>query len=777
MKVSILTKILVVVMVLAIVPLVVLGVLSITNISNMEGTAVDEVDNMGDAVSADISSNTDAVSAGITDISDAVFEEVADVTKTAVEDSIEALNDLGVEFVYQKAADVARQMQIYLDANPDLTQSDLQGDTYLIYESPQSQQKGESPLYAGVHYGADNSEYLSLNSDWIVTYGGVWKRFVDDDGKVLDLTGKWIMNASDGSAGSITANTASTISAPLTSLGNPFAELDWDSGDDGFWSIAIQNINRETSDEMQNIGYLVLCDAGTGIPLAHPNPLVVGLPDHIGRSMYPLIYELMDQTIASGEPEMGTFPFDEDNDPNTPDEERFAVFYPVKDLTGKLITIMGPDPANPSALMERPVMVSAAVLLKNFNEPAGALEERLLENAQTIEAKLTQTTTGIEAGLTTSAAKIETDLRTNRDSVASEISDAKNSTQTNTIIVIVIVFLTVLVAAIWLSRVITNPLMNLYRGMVYVMEGNLGHRIGSESTDEVGQLSRAFDQMTDNIQKSQEELENTNANLEEMVESRTAELRKEVAERELAEQQVIQANKQLEGYAQDLERSNRELDDFAYIASHDLKEPLRGIHNYSSFLIEDYEEKLDEDGKSKLNTLMNLTRRLEALIDGLLYYSRVGRAELGKQEIDSSEIINDILETLESSLEEQSITVSMADDMPVVVCDRTKVGEVFRNLITNAMKYNDKDEKRIEVGWQKDKNDAPVFFVRDNGIGIKENNLPKVFKMFTRLHARDKYGGGTGSGLTLARKIILRHGGDIWVESEVGKGTTFYFNV
>ena len=271
MKISILTKLLVVIMILAIVPLAILGVLAITNISDMEDTAIGEVDNMSEAVSVGVSENTDAVASGIADITNAVSDGVGDVTATAVKDSTEALNELGIEFVYQKAADIAWQMQIYLEANPDLTQADLQGETYLIYESPEAQQEGAPPLYAGVYYGADNSAYLSLIGDWIITYGGEWKRFVDEDGNTVDLTGKWIMNASDGSAGIITSNTASTVSAPLTSLGNPFAELDWDSGDNDFWALSIQNINRETGDEVENIGYSVMVDGGTGIPVAHPN--------------------------------------------------------------------------------------------------------------------------------------------------------------------------------------------------------------------------------------------------------------------------------------------------------------------------------------------------------------------------------------------------------------------------------------------------------------------------------------------------------------------------
>ncbi len=495
MKISILTKLLVVVMVLAIVPLGVLGVLAITNISDMEETAVDEVDNMRNSVSTDIASNADTVSTGITDITNAVSVGVADVTETAVEDSTKALNDLGVEFVYQKAGDVALQMRLYLEANPDLTQADLQGETYLVYESPQAQQEGAPPLYAGVHYGSDNSSDLSLSGDWVITYGGEWQRFVNEDGSVADLTGKWLMNASDGSAGIITANTASTITAPLTSLGNPFAELDWDSGDDGFWSIAIQNINREAGDDVTNIGYMVLCDAGTGIPLAHPNPIVVGLPDHVGRMMYPLIYELMDKTIVSGEAESGIFPFDEDNDPSTPDESRFAVFYPVKDSAGKPITILGPDPANPAALVERPVMTSAAVMMKDFNAPATALEETLLANAQTIEAQMTQTTTGIEAGLTASAAKIETQLETNRDTVASEISDAKDSTQQMTWIVVAIMAIVVAIVSVIFGRSVVGPIKKLTTAADKVSKGDMNVKIDVTSKDEVGELADSFGRM------------------------------------------------------------------------------------------------------------------------------------------------------------------------------------------------------------------------------------------------------------------------------------------
>lgn len=253
---------------------------------------------------------------------------------------------------------------------------------------------------------------------------------------------------------------------------------------------------------------------------------------------------------------------------------------------------------------------------------------------------------------------------------------------------------------------------------------------------------------------------------------------REITERKQAEEALKQARDELEKYAADLENSNRELEDFAYIASHDLKEPLRGIHNYSSFLLEDYGDRLNEEGQAKLHTLMRLTRRLESLLDDLLQYSRVSRMELAKKQTDPGALVREVLETMEPLLEEKQVAVTIAEDMPPVVCDRARVGEVFRNLITNAVKYNDNEIKQVDIGWRPGETaDAVVFYVRDNGIGIPDKHQEKVFKIFKRLHGRDKYGGGTGSGLTLARRIIERHGGTIQVTSEYGRGSTFWFTL
>lgn len=244
--------------------------------------------------------------------------------------------------------------------------------------------------------------------------------------------------------------------------------------------------------------------------------------------------------------------------------------------------------------------------------------------------------------------------------------------------------------------------------------------------------------------------------------------------------------------ARELARSNTELEDFAYIASHDLKEPLRGIRNYADFFIEDHGSQLNAEGREQLETIIRLTKRLEELIETLLHYSRVGRVDLAMVETDLQEIMAQVLDSLQSSLHEAGVEVRIPQPLPTVVCDQARVAEIFRNLVTNALKYNDKDKKWIEVGFHAGDSATPpangtsaaavgqkpiVFYVRDNGIGIPERHIESVFRIFRRLHGRDKFGGGTGAGLTVVKKVVERHDGKIWVESQVGEGTTFFFTL
>lgn len=236
----------------------------------------------------------------------------------------------------------------------------------------------------------------------------------------------------------------------------------------------------------------------------------------------------------------------------------------------------------------------------------------------------------------------------------------------------------------------------------------------------------------------------------------------------------------LHRYMDLLERSNSELDDFVYIISHDLKEPVRGMHGYAQFILEDYGDLLGDDGKKKLQSLMKISIRMDELIDKLLYFSRLDRLEMSYSNLDLNLVISEICDLSEPLFKSKNAYIEIDTPLPTIWCDQARVGEVFRNLITNAIKYNDKPDKIIHIGVTLDHPDhqnKTVFYVKDNGIGIPEKYHDSIFKMFKRLHGRDAYGGGTGSGLAITKKIISQHRGKIGVESEKDKGACFYFTL
>jgi len=252
------------------------------------------------------------------------------------------------------------------------------------------------------------------------------------------------------------------------------------------------------------------------------------------------------------------------------------------------------------------------------------------------------------------------------------------------------------------------------------------------------------------------------------------ELLRHTREVEAARTQIERQATELKARADQLDRINRELDEFAYIASHDLKEPLRGISGYCDILLESYHDKLDDQGRRRLAMLVDLCNRLETLIGDLLTYCRVGGARPARTGIDLAAVAAEAIDTLRPVIDRRRASVEVADRLPLVTGDATLIGMVLSNLISNSLKFNERPRPRIRIGCLP--TDPPTLYVRDDGIGIEAKHHEAIFSIFRRLHGRKKYE-GTGAGLTIVRKIVQSHGGRIRVESAPGAGATFYFTL
>lgn len=241
------------------------------------------------------------------------------------------------------------------------------------------------------------------------------------------------------------------------------------------------------------------------------------------------------------------------------------------------------------------------------------------------------------------------------------------------------------------------------------------------------------------------------------------------------EQKVEQRTDDLKVANEELKRSNQDLEQFAYAASHDMKEPLRMIGSFVQILKRKYSDKIDDKGKEYIDFSIEGVNRMSDLINSLLQYSRVGRKESKIRETNVANIIEGKLIDLRQLIDEKNATINIQNMPSNLSCEPVQLGLVFYNLINNGLKFNENLNPTITVNATEEPNQV-IFSVADNGIGIDDKFKENVFDIFKRLHTREKYE-GTGIGLALCRKIIQRHNGDIWLESETGKGTTFYFTI
>jgi hypothetical protein len=253
--------------------------------------------------------------------------------------------------------------------------------------------------------------------------------------------------------------------------------------------------------------------------------------------------------------------------------------------------------------------------------------------------------------------------------------------------------------------------------------------------------------------RAEEEVRGFNADLERRVAERTAELNER---------------------AKDLARSNSELQQFAYVASHDLQEPLRMVASFTQLLAKRYKDKLDDDARDFINFAVDGATRMQTLISDLLNYSRVGTQGKPFAITEMDALLKRVLESLQFGIEESGAVIS-SDPLPSVMADPQQLGQLFQNLLANAIKFHGEQPPRIRILAERIGADWKIS-VRDNGIGISQEHADRIFVIFQRLHTKTEYP-GTGIGLAICKKIVERHGGRIWIEPSPAGGTTFCFTI
>lgn len=252
-------------------------------------------------------------------------------------------------------------------------------------------------------------------------------------------------------------------------------------------------------------------------------------------------------------------------------------------------------------------------------------------------------------------------------------------------------------------------------------------------------------------------------------------LRAEIEARKLAEEELLKHGAdELQRVNDELRRSSAEVEQFAHVASHDLQEPLRMVTNYLQLIERRYNHLLDDDGREFIRFAVDGAVRMKALIADLLDFSRAGTGAANFHAVSALDIVRNALANLKTALDESGARVSV-DPLPTIVVDPILFTQVFQNLIANAVKFQRDGSPQVHVSASRQGSEW-IFSVRDNGIGIAPHHLDRIFRIFERLHSSHEYS-GSGIGLAITRKIVERHGGRIWVESQPGIGSTFYFSI
>jgi signal transduction histidine kinase len=321
-------------------------------------------------------------------------------------------------------------------------------------------------------------------------------------------------------------------------------------------------------------------------------------------------------------------------------------------------------------------------------------------------------------------------------------------TQLTYVILSITVAIAIIATIIGLAIVlqITRPLGQLTTATEKIGTGDLSQRVKVTTDDEIGQLGTEFNQMAASLSEKEAQLRDYAAQLEQKVEERTVELT----------------------------RSNADLAQFAYVASHDLQEPLRMVSSFMQLIEQRYKDKLDTAGTEFINYAVDGANRMQTMISDLLTFSRVGTRGKPFEPIDCEVILDETLTNLQMAIEDSQAIITR-DPLPTVMADDTQMVQLFQNLIGNAIKFRRQEQLRVHISAQA-KEEEWVFSVRDNGTGIDPQYAERIFVIFQRLHSKEEYP-GTGIGLAVCKRVLERHGGKIWVESQPGQGSTFYFTI
>ena len=336
-------------------------------------------------------------------------------------------------------------------------------------------------------------------------------------------------------------------------------------------------------------------------------------------------------------------------------------------------------------------------------------------------------------------------------------AEAKQKTNRSLIFMLSLNIILILFMSIVFLRSIRAPLKKIEKGTRNIAKGDLDYRIDNPSNDELGKLSKAFNEMLDELKESTTSIDN---------------LLFEIEERKAIEEKLKETNLRLLHNEKTLLQSNAELEQFAYVASHDLQEPLKTINMFVNLSANEPALKANENLSQYCTFLTDAADRMSQKIQDLLEYSRIGKSRTLKR-VDTSELVETVLQDLQKSILENGASIEVGE-LPVILGYKLELGLLFQNLITNALKFvpdGTKPDIKIlctetEIFWR--------FSIKDNGIGIENQHTIKIFDMFKRLHLDEDYE-GTGIGLAQCMKIVRLHNGKIWVESEVGKGSTFFF--